>query len=270
MRMSQRTIAKSFSLEGTGLHTGEDSRLVFSPAPPNSGIYFIKQGKKIPALVQNVKATRRGTALAGILLTEHLLAAVCALGIDNLQIEIAGNELPGMDGSALPYAETLERAGLLEQKELKDPLILALPLKIMEGDAFLEALPCRGFKIDFMVDFPVAGKQRRGFDVLKGDFKKEIAPARTFGYLEEYERLKEAGLARGASLENALVLGKDGYINTPRFPDEMVRHKILDLLGDLALLGRPLRAEVRAVKSGHTLNAELVRSLLSQGQGSAK
>lgn len=262
--MKQKTISKSFRLSGSGLHFGQESLLFFSPAPANSGIYFIKEGRKIPALVDLVRETRRGTSLDGIAVTEHLLSAVYGLGIDNLRIEIKGEEIPAMDGSALPYVEALLNTGVTEQRELKNPLIIEQPIKIVENEASLELFPYRGFKIDFMVDFPGAGKQSCSFDFQKGNFKKEIAPARTFGYIEEYELLKQQGLARGASFENALVLGKDGYINTPRFPDEVVRHKILDLLGDLALLGRPLLAEVKAVKSGHKLNIELVRRIIQK------
>ena len=259
--MKQRTIAKSFSLSGIGLHSGAEAALLFSPAPPPAGIFFIKAGRRIPASLDYVRETKRGTSLDGVAVIEHLLSAVYGLGIDNLQIEIQGDELPAMDGSALPYLQALEAAGLVEQNELKNFLVLERPLKIMEKEAWLEALPCRGFKVDFVVDFPGSGEQHYFFDAQKGAFKKEIAPARTFGYIEEYEMLKEQGLALGASFENALVLGKDGYINTPRFPDELVRHKILDLIGDLALLGRPLLAEVKASKSGHKLNIELVRHL---------
>jgi UDP-3-O-acyl N-acetylglucosamine deacetylase len=257
----QKTISKSFRLSGPGLHTGKESSLFFSPAPPNAGVFFLKEGRKIPVLANNVKETRRGTALDGVAVVEHLLSAVYGLGIDNLQIEVSGDEVPALDGSALPILEAMHSAGIFEQKEFKNFLTLKRPLKIVEGDASLEALPYHGFKIDFMVNFPGAGEQFYSFDFQRGDFKKEIAPARTFGYIEEYELLKEQGLARGASFENALVLGRDGYINTPRFPDEIVRHKILDLVGDLSLLGRPLLAEIRAVKSGHKLNIELVRRL---------
>lgn len=259
--MKQKTINKAFQLSGIGLHSGEEATLLFSPAPPNAGICFIKEERRIPALVDYIKETKRGTALNEIAVIEHLLSAVYGLGIDNLDVEVRGRELPALDGSSLPYAEALESSGLIEQNELKNYLILEKPIKVFEGEASLEALPCRGFKVDFVVDFPGVGEQHFSFDSQKGDFKKEIAPARTFGYIEEYEMLKEQGLALGASFENSLVLGKDGYLNTPRFPDELVRHKILDLIGDLALLGRPLLAEVKAVKSGHALNIELTRLL---------
>jgi UDP-3-O-acyl N-acetylglucosamine deacetylase len=259
--MKQQTIKNPSRLSGPGIHSGRDSALLFSPAPANAGVFFIKKGKKVPARVAQVKETRRGTSLDGIAVTEHLLAAVYALGIDNLEIKVAGEELPALDGSALPYLDALEKCGNVEQELPKDLLVIDRPIRVSDGEASLEAVPYRGFKLDFMVNFAGAGEQRCSFDLQKGDFRKEIAPARTFGYIEEYELLKEQGLARGASLDNALVLGKDGYINTPRFKDEPVRHKILDLIGDLALLGRPLLAEIKAVRSGHKLNIELVRRL---------
>ncbi|MBU0672486.1 MAG: UDP-3-O-acyl-N-acetylglucosamine deacetylase [Candidatus Margulisbacteria bacterium] len=259
--MKQKTIKSPFKLAGIGLHTGEQTSLQVSPAAPNSGIIFIKAGRKIPAKVNQVKETKRGTSLDGIAVTEHLLAAIFALGIDNLEIEIKGGELPAMDGSALPFVEALEKAGIAEQTLNKNHLTVQQPLRLTAGEAALEALPYNGFKVDFMVDFPGIGEQHCSFELENEAFKKRIAPARTFGYIEEYELLKEQGLARGASFDNALVLGKDGYLNPPRFPDELVRHKILDLIGDLALLGQPLKAWIKANKSGHQLNIELVRRL---------
>ena len=255
--MNQTTVRKSIKLSGIGLHTGGAVQITISPAPGNSGIVLIKNGQTIPATVDQVKETIRGTTLKGVTVTEHLLAAAAGLGLDNLKIEVSGDELPALDGSALPYVEALEQAGIVEQAEPKNFFVLDQPIKLSN----LEALPFNGFKVNFMVDFPGVGPQSYSFELSPEAFKKEIAPARTFGYLEEYDSLKQRGLARGASLENALVLGKNGYVNPPRFPDELVRHKILDLIGDLALLGRPLKAEIKANKSGHKQNIELVKRL---------
>jgi len=260
--MKQRTIARPFHLAGPGLHSGQESRLLISPAPDNSGIVFLKDGARVPAVVAQVKDTKRGTSLNGIAVTEHLLSAVYGLGLDNLLVEVKGTELPALDGSALPYAEALLNAGIADQAADKQFLTTQQPIHLTSGDASLSAFPYRGFRVDFVVDFPGVGEQHFSFDLQQGNFTKEIAPARTFGYVEEYELLKQQGLARGASLENALVLGKDGYINQPRFPDEPVRHKILDLLGDLCLLGRPLQAEIKGVRSGHKLNIELARRIM--------
>ncbi|MFC1568074.1 UDP-3-O-acyl-N-acetylglucosamine deacetylase [Candidatus Margulisiibacteriota bacterium] len=259
--MKQKTVAKTFSLSGIGIHSGTKTSMSVSPALANSGIVFIKDNKQVPALASQVKETRRGTCLDGIAVTEHFLAAAYALGLDNLLVEIKGDELPIMDGSALPFVEAFEAAGITELSADKGPLSIHQSIHLSSGDASLSIHPYHGFKVDFMVNFPVAGELRLSFDLNKGDFKKEIASARTFGYIEEYELLKEQGLAQGASFENALVLGQDGYLNTPRFKDELVRHKVLDLIGDLALLGRPLEAEIKAVRSGHELNIELVRRL---------
>jgi UDP-3-O-[3-hydroxymyristoyl] N-acetylglucosamine deacetylase len=259
--MRQQTISKPFTLSGLGIHSGQESSIKVSPAPVDSGICFVKNNKKVPARVEHVKQTRRGTCLDGIAVTEHFLAAAYGLGIDNLSVELQGDELPILDGSALPFVEAFEQAGIVQQEALKKPLSTYQPIHLKDGDASLEIRPYNGFKVDFVVNFPVAGELRLSFSLNKGDFKKEIAPARTFGYLEEYELLKEQGLAQGASFDNALVLGKDGYLNTPRFDNELVRHKILDLLGDLALLGQPLEAEIKADRSGHKLNIELVRRL---------
>ena len=259
--MKQRTIARSFSFSGIGLHSGGKTEIYLAPAPPNSGIVFLKEGIKIPALLASVRETKRGTSLNGISVVEHFLASLYALGIDNLEVEARGDELPALDGSALPYTEALYANGWIEQNEIKRPFSLPSPIKIIDGESSIEALPSRRLKIDFMVDFPAIGRQRLAFDLEKDNFRKDIAPARTFGYIEEYGWLKEQGLAKGASLENALVLGKDGYINAPRFPDEVVRHKILDMLGDLSLFGRPILADISAIKSSHRLNIEFVGAL---------
>lgn len=260
--MKQKTISRSFSLSGIGLHSGKASSLKVNSAAENHGIVFVQKGKKVPARIESVRETRRGTFLDGIAVTEHFLAAASGMGIDNLLVEIEGDELPALDGSALPYVEALEQAGIVEQSAEKNFLAPTAKIELREGEGSLSVTPCDSLEVRFMVEFPIVGAQQLTFSLPGSDFKREIAPARTLGFMEEYERLKKAGLALGASLENALVIGKDGYLNPPRFPDEIVRHKILDLLGDLALLGRPLKASIRAVKSGHRLNIALVRRLL--------
>ncbi|MBI5399511.1 UDP-3-O-[3-hydroxymyristoyl] N-acetylglucosamine deacetylase [Candidatus Saganbacteria bacterium] len=259
--MKQKTILFSATLAGIGLHSGQPTSLSLSPAPVNSGIIFINGQKKIPAAVEQVIQTKRGTSLKNIAVTEHLLAAIYGLEIDNLQISVAGEEVPIMDGSSLPFVSALKKARIVEQSAEKKPLRLSEKFRIEDADARLEARPFNGLKINFMVNFPHLGEQKRSFVLSAENFTREVAPARTFGYLEEVEALKAQCLARGAGMDNALVLGKNGYVNQPRFPDELVRHKILDLLGDVALLGRPLLAEITASRSGHKLNIELVRRL---------
>jgi len=253
----QRTIEKAFTLEGIGLHTGKKVAATISPAEANAGVTI----NGILATARHVTATNRATTLGGVALVEHLLSAAYGLGLDNLTVSIQGPELPALDGSSLPWVEAFERAGVVELSSEKAYLGLQQPIRLSAGDSSLEALPYNGFKLDFMVKFEGVGEQFLSFDVKKQSYASEIAPARTFGYIEEYEELKAQGLALGASADNALILSRQGYRNEPRFPDEIVRHKILDLIGDLALLGRPLKAWIKAVRSGHQLNSELVRRL---------
>lgn len=247
-------------VSGTGLHSGRPVSVIIRPAAAGSGIVFVQRGKKIPATIEHLKETNRGTTLEGIAVVEHFLAAAYGIGAYDLEVKVDGDELPALDGSALPWVEILEK--VVGHRSNVEGLRIKEPIKVIDNQSSIEALPFDGFKVDFMVNFEGLGEQKLVFDAQKQDFKKEIAPARTFGYLEEYEGLKAKGLALGASYENALVLDKNGYVNQPRFPDEVVRHKILDLIGDLALLGRPLQAEIRAVRSGHKLNTELVRRIL--------
>lgn len=253
--MKQRSIKKGFELQGIGLHSGVSCKINVSPAKEDTGT--ILNSKK--ATVENVSNTNRGTTVAGVAVTEHFLAAAYGLGIDNLLVEIEGGEFPALDGSALPYVEALEKAGIVELAADKNFIKLKFPVEAGDKETWLKARPCNGFRVHFMVDFLGIGEQNFVFE---DQFETGIAPARTVGYLKEHEALKKQGLALGASLDNALVIGKDGYLNKPRFPDEIVRHKILDLIGDLALLGRPLEAEIFAQKSGHRHNIELVRRIL--------
>jgi len=260
--MSPSLVPNPAKVEGIGLHSGKPVRVIIKPASPGAGIVFIRSGKRVPATIEHLKQTRRGTTLEGLAVVEHLLAAAYGIGVYDLEVEVEGDELPALDGSALPWVEAIEKAVSSKQKAVS--WTLKSPIKITDGESSLEARPSDGLKIEFMVNFEGLGEQLFTFDADKQSFKEELAPARTFGYLEEYESLKARGLALGASLENALVLSEKGYVNQPRFPDEVVRHKVLDLIGDLALLGRPLKAEIRARRSGHKLNAELVRRILEQ------
>ncbi len=265
MSQQQKTIAASFQLSGVSLHSGKETTVICSPAPINSGIHFKKQGKSIPATIEHLSSTKRSTSVAGVAVTEHLLSAIYALGIDNLTLEVKGDEIPVLDGSAKPFVDAFLTVGLLDQPAPKQAIILKAPIKLSADKASVEALPYHGFRLTFMVNFPSVGEQKLSFDLESGDYATEIAPARTFGYIEEIEALKQQGLGRGASLDNALVLSQNGYLNQPRFKDELVRHKILDLIGDLALLGKPLKAQIVACMSGHKLNSELVRRILQNG-----
>lgn len=250
-------------IEGVGLHTGQPVKLTIKPAPDKAGIVFFRDGQAVPAKIDQLRSTDRGTCLNGLATVEHFLAAAYGLGVYDLLVDVEGEELPALDGSAIPFAEVLLKAGLA--KALKSAVFLEIdrPIIVEEERAFIKAAPYHGFKVNFVINFKGIGEQSFSIELTKDSFLREIAPARTFGYLEEHEMLKKRGLALGASAENALILGKTGYVNQPRFKDEPVRHKILDLIGDLALLGCPLHAEITAFASGHKLNTELVRRILN-------
>ncbi|MBU0629899.1 MAG: UDP-3-O-acyl-N-acetylglucosamine deacetylase [Candidatus Margulisbacteria bacterium] len=259
----QTTIARPFSLEGIGIHSGRPSRITVRPAAASAGIFFSNNGQTVQALIGNVSKTDRGTTLGKVAVVEHFLAAAYVLGVDNLAVDIEGEELPILDGSALPFVIALENAGFVALNEAKQPLILSKRLVVSAGEASIEALPFNGFKIDFMIKFKSLEEQSYSIIIDGNSFKEEIAPARTFGFAEEFDQLLARGLGQGASAENALILSKNGTQNVLRFDNEPVRHKILDLIGDLALLGRPIKGYFKANRAGHALNAQLVQAILS-------
>lgn len=271
----QKTIRDPVVIEGTGLQTGAKTRLVLKSAPANSGINFIRADLADRPLIsvrslsfdeRNLK--RRRTVLkAGsveIQTVEHLLSAVSGLGINNLAIEIGGVEPPALDGSAKEYVEAIERANIIEQDAPVKEFIVEKAIWCARKSAFLAVFPYDGFKVSYFLSYPVQsiGEQFLSLDITTDSFKKEIAPARTFCMSKEALLLKILGFGRGADLKNTLIMRNSGPINNSlRFPDEPVRHKILDLVGDLSLIGMPLKAHVVAVKSGHGLNVELVKKL---------
>lgn len=252
----QQTIDKPVSFSGIGIHNGKETAVKLIPLPENSGMLINGQSLS----VDQVSSTNRGTTVCGVTVTEHLLAAIYALGIDNVDIQVEGEEIPVLDGSAFPFIEKIKNK---QQKASKQFITLKKRIEISDGEAKIIAEPYDKLQIEFLIDFPVIGKQEYVFVLEKNSFKKEIAPARTFGFAKEIENLKKQTLGRGASLDNALGIGENGYLNQPRFPDEPVRHKILDLIGDLALLNYPIQARIKAVKSGHKHNIELVRRILA-------
>ncbi|MBI5701497.1 UDP-3-O-[3-hydroxymyristoyl] N-acetylglucosamine deacetylase [Candidatus Saganbacteria bacterium] len=258
-----KTIADPVSLSGIALHSGQSSKLTFLPGN-EVGIFFIYRGKKLPAIADYVTGTNRGTALGDIQVVEHVLSAVSGLGIGALDIELSTNEPPAMDGSAYPFAKALMSAGIREFEGKRQVVEIDSPIYLKDGGASIEALPYDGFEIKFMVDFPIIGYQEFTFS---SNYLDEISQARTFGYLEELENLKKCGMAFGASTENALVLSRSGYVNSPRFENEPVRHKILDLIGDLELVGSDIKAKINAVKSGHKLNIALAKKIREIGKG---
>lgn len=259
--MNKKTIKSSIILSGIGIHSGKETKITIRPAKSGEGICFSYKGKIIPLDIKNISGDRLATSLGPIVLVEHLLAAANGLGISDFLVECESNEIPILDGSALPFVEAFEKAGIVEFGEKTLPIDLKIPVRIEDADKWISAEPADKLTIEYKVDYPVIGKQSFYYDGSIGSFKNDIAPARTFGYEKDLEELRKNGFAKGASLENALGIGEEEYMNEPRFDDEPVRHKILDLIGDLALLGRPINAKIKAYKSSHRLNQELVKRI---------
>lgn len=271
----QRTLQAPVSCEGIGLHSGQKVRLHLRPAPVDHGIVFVRtdlpRPVSIPALSQYVVDTSLATTLGkdGVRVgtVEHLLAALAGMGIDNVRIELDGPEVPIMDGSAAPFAEKVIEAGIREQDAAKTFLVIRKAVAVNENGKEAALTPARSFKIDCEIDFqhPLIHDQAVNVEVNDRGFAKELCRARTFGFLRDVERLKSAGLARGGSLENAIVVDEYSILNPEglRFPDEFVRHKALDAVGDLSLLGKPVIGHLKVVKSGHALNHKLVQKVLS-------
>lgn len=272
----QRTIARPMSVSGVGLHTGVESTLTFRPAPPDSGVSFVRvdlpDRPVIPAhitrtcdVTQPGRRTCLGAGPALVSTVEHVLAAVAGLGVDNLLIDINAEEPAEPDGSSLPFVRALREAGIEEQEAPKRWLEISSPVAYRQDGVELVALPHSGLRISFTLEYahPGVGTQFASFELNEETFEREISPARTFSLGDELEALRAAGLIKGGSLRNAVVVGEKGVMNEEplRFPNEFVRHKILDLLGDLFLLGSPLKAHVIAVRSGHRSNVGLVRRI---------
>ena len=271
----QRTIAEKISCTGVGLHTGKPVQLTLHPARANSGIVFVRTDLANPVEIPATPASLTSKALlattlgrGGVTLdtVEHLLAATYGLGVDNLRVEVDGPEIPGMDGSAASFVFLLRAAGLFEQSAPRLVLRIARPIEIRDGQRRIRIEPARGFRVSYEIDFdhPRIGRQAlRDLELTEEKFEREIARARTFGFVGEVDALWRAGRARGACLDNTVVLDASRVLNRDglRFPDEFVRHKILDLLGDLALLGTRLEGHVRVERGGHALHQKLVAKL---------
>lgn len=262
---NQRTIAETVSYPGRGLHTGALSHVTFKPAPPDHGIVFFRTdlpgSPAVPASVDNVVDVSRGTTIAvgeaRVHTVEHTLSALAGLGIDNLAIEIDGPEPPNGDGSSMHALTMIKKAGVVEQNAEKRYIVVERPVYYRDDDATLSILPCDEHRISMTISFDhvAIGTQYASFSITEESFEKEIAPARTFCFLREVKMLQEQGLIQGGSLESAIVIGDDQVLNEDlRFPDEFVRHKILDLLGDMYLLGRPIKGHIIGVKGGHAKN----------------
>jgi len=273
--LRQRTIASEVRCTGFGLHTGCVVNLLLRPAPAEAGISFrrldLPASRPIPARPESVVDTQMATTLgagpARVGTVEHLLAALFALGIDNVDVEVDGPEVPILDGSAAPFIFLLKCAGIVEQSAFKRFLVIRRTVKVREDGRRVALRPSRQLRMDYTIEFdhPLLSHQSFSFKPAEMDFRKEIARARTFGFLEDVEVMKERGLARGGSLENAVVLDRFRVLNSDglRYPDEFVRHKILDAMGDLALLGATVIGRFEAFRSGHLLNNRLVQRLLA-------
>jgi UDP-3-O-[3-hydroxymyristoyl] N-acetylglucosamine deacetylase len=272
---NQRTIQESVSTRGVGLHSGAQVTLTLRPAPPDHGIVFhrvdVRGSPSIPAtsahVIDTAFATTLGKAGVRVGTVEHLLAALTGLGIDNLRIEVEGPEVPILDGSAGPFVYLINSAGVRVQDAPKSFLVIKRPVFLSEGDKEASLGPSNRLRIDCAIDFhhPLVPGQSLSLDFSGRSFSRELARARTFGFLKDVERLKSAGLARGGSLENAIVVDEFSVLNPEglRYPDEFVRHKALDALGDLALFGHPVIGHLRVSKSGHALHHRLVAQVLA-------
>ncbi|MBM3350557.1 MAG: UDP-3-O-acyl-N-acetylglucosamine deacetylase [Betaproteobacteria bacterium] len=274
--LKQRTLKQAISATGVGLHNGEKVTLALRPAAPDTGIIFkrvdLPQPNEIRATPDAVHDTRLCTALEAdgvrVATVEHVMSALAGLGVDNVYVEVDASELPIMDGSSGPFVFLIQQAGVVEQSAAKKFIRIKKTVEYRDGDKWARFEPYHGFKIDFTIDFnhPVfehSGKQVQ-MDFAVDSYVKEISRARTFGFMQEVEYLRSNGLARGGSLDNAIVLDEYRVLNTDglRYDDEFAKHKVLDAIGDLYMSGHPVLGAFYAYKSGHALNNQLLRVLL--------
>ena len=267
----EQTIRSEVEFHGVGLHSGAEVSMRLVPAPAGSGIVFRRTDLddfEIPANGRNVAKVSYATSLmrGSVLIstTEHLLSALIGFGVDNVIVEVDNHEVPILDGSALPYVEAFQSVGLKQQRRRREVLRILKDIEVRDGSKFIGVYPGTGYSIDYTIDFPQPiGSSRFQGDLETGDYARLIAPARTFGFREDEPMLRNMGLIRGASDESVIVLTKTGVQNGPlRFPDEFVRHKVLDLIGDLALAGRRIQGRVVAQRAGHAMHAALVQRLM--------
>ena len=278
--LKQRTLKKEISATGVGLHNGEKVTMTLRPAAANAGILFrrvdLPNSPEIKVQADAVSDTRMCSALecngARVATVEHLMSALAGLGIDNMIIDLDASEVPIMDGSSVPFIFLLQSAGIVEQPVAKQFIRILKTIQVVHEDKWVRFEPYHGFKIDFTIDFPHPVFEHTGknvkIDFADNTYIKEISRARTFGFMHEVEYLRANGLARGGSLDNAIVLDEYRILNTGglRYEDEFAKHKVLDAIGDLYMLGHPLLGAFTAYKSGHALNNELICALLKDTQ----
>jgi UDP-3-O-[3-hydroxymyristoyl] N-acetylglucosamine deacetylase len=268
----EQTIRAAVDCKGIGLHSGAPVHLRILPAPSGSGIIFRRTDLdqfEIEATGRNVARVSYATSLMkkGVLIstTEHLLSAFIGTGIDNAIVELDNLELPILDGSALPFVDMIMRAGIRKQRRARSYVRIRRELELREGDKFIAVYPSDAYSVSYTIDFPHAliGRETFRVELSNGNYLREIAPARTFGFLHQADAMRQQGLIRGASTENAIVLTPEGLMNPPlRYQDEFVRHKVLDLIGDLALVGKHILGSIVADRAGHAMHTALVSRLL--------
>ncbi len=269
--VKQRTVAKSFEMRGRGLHKGKEVHMMINPAPPDSGIVFVRSDcedrPRIAASFSEVAGVERCTALGKgdvrISTVEHFLASAYGMGVDNLEVEIDNEEVPALDGSARLFCQGFLDSGIREQEREKRTLEVKAPIYAIRDNGLLVALPGEDLRLTCIIEYdhPMVKTQLYETTVTPERFISECAPARTYGFWEEVEDLYKRNLALGGSLENAVVIKQDGFMTPLRFDNEMVRHKCLDLLGDLALLGCSLKGHFISLRAGHALNIEILKLL---------
>jgi UDP-3-O-[3-hydroxymyristoyl] N-acetylglucosamine deacetylase len=255
------------------MHTGGEGRVTVSPAPAGTGVFFVVGETRLPAVADFVVNTQRCTCLGldavRLDTVEHLLSALYGMQVDNAEVGVEGPELPILDGSALPWAQAIADAGIEELEELAEPVTLAQPVVLNEGDSWIVAEPAEAFTVTAVTDYshPLLGTQVATFSGPPDVYLREVAPARTYGFAAEVESLLRAGLARGGSLDNALIIYDDHFSDALRVPDECLRHKVVDLWGDLSLVGGRLNASVTAIKPGHRINTAFAALLRQKRAG---
>ncbi|MGZ8852518.1 MAG: UDP-3-O-acyl-N-acetylglucosamine deacetylase [Thermoanaerobaculia bacterium] len=272
MYVQRKTIKSNVSITGIGLHSGIYTKVALHPAHAGSGITFVRAdlaGLRIPALQASTTALDHATTVGkddvSVGTVEHLLSSIMACGITDIDIHIDGPEVPIVDGSALPFMHLIDAAGVRNLGTEVPVLRVKEPIELVEGDKSIRITPANRLVLKYKIDFdhPVIGKESFHFDFEHDNFLRKIAPARTFGFMRDVEKLRSAGLARGGTVENCIVLDDRGVMNGPlRFKDEFVRHKILDLIGDLALIGRPVVGEITAYRAGHAMHSRFVEKIV--------
>ncbi len=277
MRSSQATVKRAARCHGIGLHSGVDVVMSLLPAPPDHGIRIRRtdtapETSEIPVDLAHVVNNRLSTVIGNghgvtVATVEHLMAALAGMGVDNAVVALDGPEVPAMDGSAAPFVALIEQAGVEDQKAQRRAIRVRKPVSVGNGETSISMMPADRFSIEFQIEFdsPVIARQAKRMEFANGAFVDDIAPARTFGFVDDVDRLRRAGFARGASLDNAIAIDREQVVNRNglRFDDEFVRHKILDCVGDLYLAGAPILARVVAVRSGHAANHDLLRAMFA-------